>query len=235
MTAEASNLEKKFKLFRKIVRFIKKDFKSVLNVLLIVVVGIIVYVFLQLILHELQELKEDSQTLISYSNGNESPEEVKNTFEKDKVINNILEDLLENTQSDRAYLFQLHNGRRSIGGTSFLYISGTHEVVRLGISQDYLQLRNVPASITYEQNLVLVNKDYFCFRSIEDVEGVALRELLRQQAVESICVYGVFKGDILVGFVGVDYVITEMPQDVKKVKAQLNFASIRIGDVLYHE
>ena len=229
--SKKDTLEARFELFKKVVAFVKKDIRPIINTILIIMVGVVAYIFFRLIIQEIDLLKHTNEVMISYSNGVETPEHIEATFRKDGQINKVLEELLIATGANRAYLFQLHNGRRSVGGTDFLYISATHEIVTPGIAQESLKIQNSPASIVYYQNIALLNDGYYCLPT-DRVEGPALKELLENRAVKSLCIKGVFKDDTLVGFIGVDYVISDMPKD-KLVKDELKITGLRIEDVLF--
>src|SRR3989304_4502904 len=68
---------------------------------------------------------------------------LKETIEIGNKVDSVLEQLLEDTSADRAYVFQFHNGDYFYSGLSIDKMTNTHEKVSQGISYEQLKYRDV--------------------------------------------------------------------------------------------
>jgi hypothetical protein len=112
-----------------------------------------------------------------------------------KVIEDLLNELLRQTNADRAMLVLLHNGKNSVGGVPFLSVSGYAEAYRQGMSAAVFHLDGVPLTVVSHLQETL-RGDVAAYRPNETREG---------DAVESIGVDRIFRGPVIRSFDGVPH------------------------------
>ena len=66
---------------------------------------------------------------------------------QDGNVNSILEELLESSKANRAYVFRYHNGLAAVSGVPFFFQSNTHEVISPGTPRVIQFEQHIPASI----------------------------------------------------------------------------------------
>lgn len=112
-----------------------------------------------------------------------------------KVIEDLLNELLDETGADRAMLLLLHNGKNSVGGIPFLSISGYAEAYRDGMSAAVFHIDGVPLSAVSALQETLAGETV-AYRPNDTREGAA---------VESVGVDRVLRGPVIRSFEGVPH------------------------------
>lgn len=215
-------LEDKLNLLKGLVDITRKDFLTVLQLFLLMFIAGMLY-FSYLYLNA--KIEQINKTV----NPNEESVVI-DSSKRDVRINIILDDLRAETNADRAKFFQFHNGQRNLKDIPFLYASVTHERLARGVSSEIQNLQRIPSSIfTSNVEYYLEGRVRCTIPSQNDND--AQRALLESQRVNKACSFGVFLHSDLVGFVTINYVISE-EADVKAIDSAMRKASIRIGDVL---
>lgn len=118
-----------------------------------------------------------------------------------------LQYLMEEMNSDRAYIMEFHNGDIYFSGRGQQKFSCTHEVVEEGISAECELSQNHRVSNYHHYINQMINDGCFFFKDIQDVKDRTFYQMIHRKGIKSI--YNVpiktLNGKI-VGILGVDYV-----------------------------
>jgi predicted AAA+ superfamily ATPase len=95
------------------------------------------------------------------------------TFENEDRIIRKLESIRENTNCDRVWIAEFHNGSKTYSGRSFQKFSQTYEVVRKGIAAEANSTQNVPTSIFSNFFRTLSEKGHYNANDIKEAQDVA--------------------------------------------------------------
>lgn len=214
--------EDKLNLLKNLIEITRKDFLTVLQliVLLIIAGGVyFVYVYLNAKLDLINKtVNPNERGIVIESN------------ERDIKINRVLDDLRVETNADRAKFYQFHNSQRSIGNIAFLYASVTHERVGLGVSSEIQSTQRLPSSIFSDAVSEYLKGNTRCINPSEASSSTA-GELLKMQGVKVACSFAVYDTNDIVGMVFINYVIND-EFDRQQVDQALRKASIRISDIV---
>jgi hypothetical protein len=150
----------------------------------------------------------------------------------DKSVNDILNQVLVRSGSDRASIGRFHNTVSDLQGRHFVYESRSNEVVQPGVSQIALLRQNVLLSMIniWAQDFV---KDQ-CSYMTDLKAGDVFFEYYRQSGVKSDvkCPIMNTHGD-LVGFIDIEFTTRVLTQPEMKAKeAMVRDAASKIGAVL---
>lgn len=120
------------------------------------------------------------------------------------AINSSLKLLGEFANADRCYVFLISEDGAKM--------DNTHEWCRKGIEPQIYNLKNLPVVIYPWWIEKLKNRENIFARKVGDlpIEAAAEKEILQSQDIQSIVVVPMEYKDDLVGFLGFDYVKTEM-------------------------
>jgi hypothetical protein len=125
--------------------------------------------------------------------------------------------------SDRAYVFEFHNGGNYFSGRGQQKFSCTHEVVEAGISSECTNSQDYRVS-NYSQYINdLIAKGGLACPDLNSIEDSGFRNLLHSKGVESL--YNVpiktLNGKII-GILGVDYIhgLKEFPKPSSSADVQ---------------
>ena len=109
--------------------------------------------------------------------------------------------------SDRAHVFEFHNGDTYYSGGSQQKFSSTYEVVREGISSECVRLQNLRVSNFNILVKDVINDDIFVCPSVSEIRSGTEKEHLKGQGVKSVYSFPIktLTGKV-VGILSVDYV-----------------------------
>ena len=127
------------------------------------------------------------------------------SLENDLLIERALKTLLNETNSDRAYIFRFHNGVTYYNGTHKSKMSNDYEVVRKGITTQAEVLQDLPTSLYLSWIKNVINLEMFV-TDIDTMEDLRVKYLLKQQGVEAIAVVPYYRDGKLFALIGVDYI-----------------------------
>lgn len=124
----------------------------------------------------------------------------------DTKVNQELHSLLNDTQSDRTYVFRFHNGIPSVAGVPFIFQSNTHEVIRAGVSRVILFSQRIPSSLNSNSNHEFSKRLCVNYTHLDDNHNSIHYWYFETRQAKSMirCPLFTKHGDIL-GFVGIDY------------------------------
>lgn len=186
MKEKLDNVNTGFNIFKEMVTFVKENFApSLQTILLLLLIAIMVFGFYY-------GSKWVEKLLLNYPAGLYTVEETKESFEKDKVINAMLRDVIVDYKADRAKLIQFHNGTHSLGGVPFRYLSITHERVATGVSSEILNYQQIPTSVMGEFITPLMAKNLVVIRDVNEIQEASFKQLMLQQGTTAKCMYPIF-------------------------------------------
>ena len=130
---------------------------------------------------------------------------VVSSLENDLVIERALKTLLNETNSDRAYIFRFHNGVTYYNGTHKSKMSNDYEVVREGVTTQAQALQDLPTSLYLKWIKNVINMEMFV-TDIDTMDDLRVKYMLKQQGVEAIAVAPYYRDGKLFALIGVDYI-----------------------------
>ena len=139
------------------------------------------------------ELKWSEKDVVMYS------------LENDLLIERALKTLLNETNSDRSYIFRFHNGVTYYNGTHKSKMSNDYEVVREGVTTQAEFLQDLPTSLYLNWIKNVINLEMFV-TDIDTMEDLRVKYMLKQQGVEAIAVAPYYRDGKLFALIGVDYI-----------------------------
>lgn len=160
----------------------------------------IVFIFLSFVLysfnHEIVRLIE-----LEWSDKDIVVESLKN----DILIEDSLYALLEETNSDRAYIFRFHNGVQYYNGSHKNKMSCDYEVVRNGVSREAERLQDLPTGL-YGRWLDAVLRGDMYVIDVNTMTDLRVKHSLLEQGIEAIAVEAYYRDGKVFALIGVDYV-----------------------------
>ena len=140
---------------------------------------------------------------------------LKLTVKQDQDITLLLDKLLKDTSSNRAYIFRYTNELASVSGVPFFFQTNTHEVITPGTSRVLQFEQHMSASTNYKISAqFMANKCGVVYNADADVNS---QEYLfyQDRGARSLIRCPIFlKNGDLVGFVGIDYLDTKLKKDL---------------------
>ena len=156
----------------------------------------------------------------------------------DVLIEDALYDLMESTNSDRAYIFRFHNGVNYYNGEHKSKMSCDFEVTRAGISSEAQRLQDIPVGLYANWIKDVVNYKMI-HPNVNEIKGARIRLELQRQGIESIAVVPYYRGGKILALIGVDYVrpldsliYHEYLKDPKGNLERFKAVANEIGDLL---
>lgn len=132
--------------------------------------------------------------------------EINEVINRDVMVNDLLNDLMYKSASDRAYVFRFHNGQNYFDGTHKMRMSCEYEVVKKGIDPQSQLLKDIPTSLFIWFIKETIDGNMY-YEDIDSISDVKTRVLLERQGIRSIAVepYHDHSGRLM-ALIGVDYV-----------------------------
>ena len=143
------------------------------------------------------------------------------SLENDLIIERALKTLLDETNSDRAYIFRFHNGVTYYNGTHKSKMSNDYEVVREGVTTQAEALQDLPTSLYLSWIKNVINLEMFV-TDIDTMEDLRVKYMLKQQGVEAIAVAPYYRNGKLFALIGVDYIRKQTTLDVDNFRSNSN-------------
>ena len=144
-------------------------------------------------------------------------------LERNSRVLELLAELRSATATDRAYVFQFHNGDRFLNGDSRLRMSCTCESVSNGVSREQQGSQEILVDTVPEAVRFLTVKDprkEVRVQYTKEISEGYYRAVLETQGVKMTAKYPLYKDATIIGFFGVDIVRDDdVVLDVNKIKA----------------
>ena len=140
---------------------------------------------------------------------------IKETLQNTNVYT-ALDFLMGEMGADRAYIMEFHNGEHYFSGRGQQRFSCTYEIVAQGISAECEKSQNHRVSNYHLYIKKMIENGSFSYTDTTEIEDQGFLRMVRQKGVSGI--YNVpiktLNGKII-GILGVDYVKSDVPEDVQ--------------------
>jgi len=142
--------------------------------------------------------------------------------------------LLNEFEADRVSIFEYHNGGKSVAGVNFKKCSNTYEATAKGIDEIYNEQQNLPISVNFLWNKLLMDKKPILISDIKTLEQTdhTIYETLNSQGVKSY--YSRLITDYNskpIGFIIITFYQNNVSLDLEQLKI-FNDTSISIGGLI---
>lgn len=137
------------------------------------------------------------------------------TLENDIAIDEALRDLMEDTSSDRAYIFRFHNGVQYYNGTHKSKMSCDYEVVKKGVSSEAQRLQDLPTGL-YSRWIKTILKGDMYILDVDDMSDLRAKHILQEQGIEAVAVEAYYRNGKVFALIGVDYLEETSEEDYVK-------------------
>lgn len=126
-------------------------------------------------------------------------------LQSDLLVESALQELLDDTESDRAYIFRFHNGDMYYNGTHKSKMSNDYEVVKLGVLPQASKLQNLPTSLYLSWIKETIDESMFYY-DINFISDLRVRFTLKEQGIAAIACAPYYRNGKLFAIIGVDYI-----------------------------
>ena len=118
-------------------------------------------------------------------------------------IQRILSELLEDTNGNRALLFEFSNGTSNLAGLPFLFINATSESLTLNTSSVAHLYQRINVSLFANFIAELEDKSYFYAEDVEDIKEKYpfIYNFMKPNSVKSMLFYVIYGVDDTLGFI----------------------------------
>ena len=157
----------------------------------LVVVGFFAWFLVKFILKIMknQEKKIDDllEKLYTKSTDEPDPLEIDKFALNANRVQQLIYHLLNEFDADSVSVFEYHNGGKTINGVDFKKCSNTYEAVGHGIEEKYNEYQNIPLSINFLWNKLLMDKKSILITDICSLEKTdqTIFQILKSQGIKS--------------------------------------------------
>jgi hypothetical protein len=138
--------------------------------------------------------------------------------------------LITETEADRCYVYEFHNGDYYYSGNSQQKFSNTYEIVEEGISCEAAQEQNLRVSSYNFFIKQLINEGGVCYANTEKIPDPLFKEKMHNKGIQSIsCVPIKLLNGKIIGILGIDYVKHKVNCDGEMFNLLKNQARIISG------
>lgn len=142
--------------------------------------------------------------------------------------------LLSEFDADRISVYEYHNGGKTITGIDFKKCSNTYEAVGIGIEERYNEHQNIPISVNFLWNKLLMDKKPIYISDISSLEQTdnTIFQILKSQGIKSY--YSRLINDYNgkpIGFMIIKYYTKGVVLDAEQIK-KFSDTSICIGGLI---
>jgi hypothetical protein len=150
----------------------------------------------------------------------------------DTKVTQELSSLLNETQSDRSYVFRFHNGIPSVAGVPFIFQSNTHEIIRAGVSRVILFSQRIPSSLNSHSNQEFTKRQCVTFTNLDDDLNSINHWYFETRQARSMLRCPIFTrdGDI-VGFVGLDWLQVARAESLQDADRKIKSSAATLGKI----
>lgn len=155
-------------------------------------------------------------------------------LDSDALIQDALYELMESTNSDRAYIFRFHNGVNYYNGEHKSKMSCDFEVTRAGISSEAQRLQDIPVGL-YANWIKEVIHYKMIHPDVNEIKGARVRLELQRQGINAIGVLPYYRNGNILALIGVDYVkpldSARYQEYLKDPKGSLERFKIKVNEI----
>lgn len=159
-------------------------------------------------------------------------ENLKVSAEKDIEINAALQNVLDSTKANRAYVFRFHNGLASVNGVPFFFQSLTHEVISPGTTRVMQFEQHIPTSINMAINSNLIQNQCAIIKNADDDKDSTKYWYYQIRSAKDLirCPIFMANGDLF-GIVGLDFIGSTTNAQLAESESKLKSASIILSAI----
>lgn len=167
---------------------------------------------------------------LKYRYGEYKQKKLDKELSQSKLIQTILDQLLEEYNCQRAFILQRHNGGTYKTGKSMTKLSTSFEALEEGVSSEFRHAQNLPISL-YSNLVDDVTKHKAVYTSIDNIHDLITKAFFSQRGTKSAAVYPIKKGSELIALIGFEWThtsedfsnkINEIQEDVKTMGETLS-------------
>lgn len=167
---------------------------------------------------------------LKYKYGEYKQKKIEREISNSKLIQTILDQLLEEYSCQRVFILQRHNGGKYQTGKSMAKLSTSFESLEEGVSTEFIQYQNLPMSL-YSNFVEDVAKYKAVYPSVDTITDLITRAFFTQRGTKSSVVYPIKKGQELIAIIGFEWthtsetfdaILSEIEQDVKTISETLS-------------
>ena len=156
---------------------------------------------------------------LKYRYGEYKQKKMDKELSHSKLIQTILDQLLEEYECQRAFIRQRHNGGTYKTGKSMTKLSTSFESLEEGVSSEFRQSQNLPISL-YSNFIDDASKHKAVYLSIENIDDLITKAFFSQRGTKSAAVYPIKKGSELIALIGFEWTHTSEDFSNKLSKIQ---------------
>lgn len=162
---------------------------------------------------------------LKYKYGEYKQKKIDREISHSKLIQTILDQLLEEYKCQRAFILQRHNGGKYKTGKSMTKLSTSFESLEEGVSTEFKQYQNLPMSL-YSNFVEDVVNHKAVYPVVDNIEDLITKAFFSQRGSKSAVVYPIRKGSEFIAIVGfewthrvekLDNILSEIEADVKSM------------------
>lgn len=162
---------------------------------------------------------------LKYKYGEYKQKKIEKEISNSKLIQTILDQLLEEYSCQRVFIFQRHNGGKYQTGKSMTKLSTSFESLEEGVSTEFIQYQNLPMSL-YSNFVEDVTKHKAIYPITEDISDLITKAFFTQRGTKSATVYPIKKSQDMVGLIGFEWTHTSENFESTLIKIQEDVKSI---------
>lgn len=167
---------------------------------------------------------------LKYRYGEYKQKKLDKEISHSKLIQTILDQLLEEYGCQRAFILQRHNGGKYKTGKSMSKLSTSFESLEDGVSSEFRASQNLPMTL-YSNFVDDVSKLKAIYESVEHIDDLITKAFFSQRGTKSAAVYPIKKGSELIALIGFEWthtsddfanILGKMQDDVKTMGETLS-------------
>jgi len=157
----------------------------------LVILGSFAWFLVRFILRTMkrQEKKIDDliNKLVSKDTEEDIDEKLSNYAKNANRVRVLINRILNEFEADRIAVYEFHNGGKSISGVDFKKCSNTYETTNKGIDELYNEQQNLPISVNFLWNKLLIDKKPIFISNIHTLEQTdnTIFQILDSQGIKS--------------------------------------------------
>ncbi|NPV12940.1 MAG: hypothetical protein HPY57_14305 [Ignavibacteria bacterium] len=204
----------------------------------LVVLGFFTWFLIKFILRMMkrQEKKIDELIikLVSKDDEYEIEEKLRNGAVNANRVRQLIYQLLNEFEADRVSVYEYHNGGKSVAGVDFRKCSNTYEATAKGIDEIYNEQQNLPISVNFLWNKLLIDKKPILISNIHTLEQTdnTIFQILNNQGIKSYYSRLILNyNNKPIGFIVITFYNKNVSLDNEQLKI-FNDTSISIGGLI---
>lgn len=158
----------------------------------LVVLGFLTWFFIKFIIKKLNNQENKIDDLVTKLLDSKKPDEhhqpnIEKFAKNASKVQQLCYYLLNEFEADRVSVFEYHNGGKTMCGVDFKKCSNTYEATELGIESKYKEYQNIPISINFLWNKLLLDKKPILIMNVDELKehDTTIYTTLKSDSVKS--------------------------------------------------